>query len=209
MNTIHRAGDRGLLLEPDDRADLDAVVRMLHSTNLAGVADILPAARTVFVSTESSADRLRLQQELRDLCAHLDRSPADSADTELVTIAVRYDGDDLDDVARLLGISVREVIDAHIGSEWCCSFVGFAPGFGYLESAERRLTVPRRTQSRTAVPAGSVALADGYSAVYPRRSPGGWQIIGTADATLWDLDRPHPALLRPGTRVRFTEAASS
>ena len=83
--------------------------------------------------------------------------------------------------------------------------MGFAPGFGYLEAPDSGLSVPRRDQARTRVPAGAVALAAGYSAVYPRSSPGGWQVIGSTDLAFWDVDRPEPALLRPGTRVRFVE----
>jgi KipI family sensor histidine kinase inhibitor len=125
---------------------------------------------------------------------------------EPITIPVHYDGSDLADAARLLGISEPELITRHTAVEWRCAFLGFAPGFGYLEAPQADLTVPRRAQSRTAVPAGAVALAGGYSAVYPRRSPGGWQLIGRTDTVLWDLARPDPALLRPGSRVRFVVA---
>ncbi|MEV6770858.1 allophanate hydrolase subunit 1 [Nocardia sp. NPDC051030] len=124
---------------------------------------------------------------------------------EPVRIPVRYDGEDLADVANLLGLTTEEVIAQHTGTVWHCAFVGFAPGFGYLESPDGRLTVPRRTQSRTAIPPGAVALAGGYSAVYPRRSPGGWQLIGTTDLTMWDVDRVPPAVIRAATRVRFVD----
>lgn len=206
---IRRAGDRGVLLEPQERGDVAALVRMLRQAELPGVEDVLPAATTVLVTTKSVSDRVVVEQQLPGLCADMDRTAADASDAYLVTIAVRYDGSDLDDVATLLGISVDDVVAAHTGTEWRCGFVGFAPGFGYLESADSGLTVPRRTQSRTAVPAGSVALTDGYSAVYPRRSPGGWQIIGTTDQQLWDPSNAHPALLHPGTRVRFTDVSRS
>ena len=121
-------------------------------------------------------------------------------------IPVRYDGADLDDVARLLDISVEEVVARHTGRVWRCRFIGFTAGFGYLAS-------PGCGPVGAAAPAianlgapGSVALADGYSAVYPRRAPGGWQLIGSTEVPMWDLDRPRPALLSPGTRVRFVAA---
>jgi KipI family sensor histidine kinase inhibitor len=85
------------------------------------------------------------------------------------------------------------------------AFGGFAPGFAYLTGGDSRLRVPRRSEPRTTVPAGSVALAGEYSAVYPRSSPGGWQLIGRTDAAIWDLEHDPPALLRPGTWVRFVE----
>ncbi|GAA3150184.1 hypothetical protein GCM10020255_028820 [Rhodococcus baikonurensis] len=121
-----------------------------------------------------------------------ERSEADA-----LTIAVRYDGPDLDDVAQSLGMSPSEVVAAHTEAMWRCAFIGFAPGF-YLTSNDTRLHVPRRTQSRTSVPAGSVALAAGYSAVYPRASPGGWQIIGSTDTVMWDLNATPPATVQPG-----------
>ncbi|WP_280464876.1 carboxyltransferase domain-containing protein, partial [Nocardia brasiliensis] len=116
---------------------------------------------------------------------------------------------DLAGVGALLGTEAGAVVVAHTMAHWGCALVGFAPGFGFLESTARGLAVRRGAEARTSVPAGSVALADGYSAVYPRRSPGGWQIIGTTDFRLWDLTRTEPSLLRPGTRVRFTEEAAA
>src|SRR5690606_7628946 len=123
-----------------------------------------------------------------------------------VLIPVHYDGEDLGRVAELLGTDVRAVIDRHMSALWRCEFVGFAPGFGYLRTAEAELAVPRRDTARTSVPAGAVALAGGYSAVYPRSSPGGWQLIGHTDAVLWDEVRDPPALIRAGAAVRFVEA---
>jgi KipI family sensor histidine kinase inhibitor len=120
-----------------------------------------------------------------------------------VTIDVRYDGPDLDALADQLGLDVEELINHHTGQDWVVSFCGFAPGFGYLAPAERPLPVPRRSSPRTRVPAGSVALADHWSAVYPTASPGGWQLIGSTDAPLFDVDADPPAMLSPGSRVRF------
>ena len=118
-------------------------------------------------------------------------------------IDVSYDGADLGAVADLLELDPAAVIAAHTGTPWRVGFVGFAPGFAYLVDGDTRLAVPRRDEPRTRVPAGSVALAGGFSGVYPRESPGGWQLIGRTEAILWDLDRPHPALLTPGMSVRF------
>ncbi|MFB2582045.1 allophanate hydrolase subunit 1 [Herbiconiux sp. P15] len=120
-----------------------------------------------------------------------------------IEIRVRYDGPDLEEVARLTGLAVDEVIAAHTRSTWSAAFIGFAPGFAYLTGDDRRLDVPRRSTPRPTVPAGSVALAAGYCGIYPRESPGGWHLIGTTDAVLWDASREQPALLAPGTEVRF------
>jgi KipI family sensor histidine kinase inhibitor len=120
-----------------------------------------------------------------------------------VTIDVDYVGEDLADVAGILGLTVDEVIDVHTGSVWRVAFGGFALGFGYLVTDHDRLVVPRRAQSRSSVPAGSVGLAGEFSGVYPRSGPGGWQLIGITDAPLWDPQRNPAALLRPGATVRF------
>ncbi|NYJ02029.1 allophanate hydrolase subunit 1 [Nocardioides thalensis] len=123
-----------------------------------------------------------------------------------VVVPVAYDGADLDVVARLTGLSVEEVVAAHTGTSWRVAFGGFAPGFAYLVGGDPRLQVPRRDTPRTAVPAGSVGLAGEFSGVYPRESPGGWQLIGRTDEVMWDVDREPPALLAPGATVRFVEA---
>lgn len=156
-------------------------------------------------------------------------SAADSA--HVVTLDVRYDGPDLADVAGLAGVSVEALVRQHTEIIWRAAFGGFAPGFFYLvderelgggggggdrgrgsgsgsegTSAAAMPTVPRLGSPRPTVPAGSVALADRFCAVYPGASPGGWRLIGTTDAPMWDLERPRPALLAPGMRVRFREA---
>ena len=117
-----------------------------------------------------------------------------------------YDGPDLAEVARLTGLDEDEVVAAHTGTPWRIAFGGFAPGFAYLTGGDERLRVPRRDEPRTTVPAGAVGLAGEFSGVYPRSSPGGWQLIGSTDALLWDPDRDPPALLLPGGSVRFVEA---
>ncbi|NNG35450.1 allophanate hydrolase subunit 1 [Nakamurella sp. DB0629] len=120
-----------------------------------------------------------------------------------VEIPVRYDGADLGEVAALTGLGVAELIAAHTDSVWRAAFAGFAPGFAYLTGGDPRLAVPRRTHPRTEIPSGAVGLAGEYCGIYPRRSPGGWQLIGRTDAVLWDERRDPPALLTPGTLVRF------
>ena len=114
-----------------------------------------------------------------------------------------YDGEDLAEVGRLTGLGAEGVVAAHTGQVWTVAFGGFAPGFGYMVGENQVLEVPRRSSPRTAVPAGSVALAGNYSAVYPRKSPGGWQLIGRTAARMWDLSREQPALAAPGDRVQF------
>ncbi|WP_307854079.1 5-oxoprolinase subunit B family protein [Nocardioides palaemonis] len=196
-------GDRAVLVElGSTEAAVDYAVALRDRDTLL-VDEVVPAARTVLVvAAEGTA-----LADLRALLADVAPASAGAAATDqpVVEVAVTYDGEDLADVARLTGLSEREVVAAHTGQEWRVAFGGFAPGFGYLIGEDERLHVPRRGESRTRVPAGAVGLAGEYSGIYPRSSPGGWQLIGRTDVTLWDLDRDPPALLAPGTRVRFVE----
>ncbi|WP_377498868.1 allophanate hydrolase subunit 1 [Microlunatus sp. GCM10028923] len=204
---IRRAGDRALLLLPGRAELLAGMLATVRSAGVPGVTDLLPAAETLMITIDADADQAEVAQDLRALLADLAAwAPVPDDEAGEVIIPVRYDGVDLEEVAGLLGLGVPELIAAHTGRVWRCRFVGFTAGFGYLESDQPWQAVPRRAQSRTAVPAGSVGLADRYSAVYPRRAPGGWQLIGTTDIAMWDLGRPQSALLAPGTRVRFVEA---
>lgn len=201
---VRHVGDRGLLLIPDDAHALETLGRRLRGTPPDGVVDLVPAAETILVTTEAGADLAHVERDVRSLLAAGDEQGSPQPD-EVLEIGVRYDGPDLADVAHLLDMTPADIITTHTGRLWHCRFVGFTAGFGYLKSDESVLVVPRRDSPRTCVPTGSVALADGYSAVYPTASPGGWQLIGTTTEAMWDLDRPRPALLRPGTSVRFVD----
>jgi KipI family sensor histidine kinase inhibitor len=198
---IRPYGDRALLVELADTDHVVAWVDALGEQDLPGVADVVPAAETVLVLAADDQDVRVLRKALRQVQPAAARGRA--SDAEAVEIAVRYDGPDLADVARLTGLSTDEVVAAHTGMTWRVAFGGFAPGFAYLVGEDDRLHVPRRDTARTAVPAGAVGLAGDYSGVYPRESPGGWQLIGTTELRMWDLERDPPALLSPGAAVRF------
>ncbi|WP_152189487.1 5-oxoprolinase subunit B/C family protein [Georgenia satyanarayanai] len=195
---VRPVGERALLVGCADLAEVLGLHAALTAAPLPGQAEVLAAARTVLVRATDRAARDRLAPVLRDLPA----PPAPPPAGEVVVLDTVYDGADLTFVAEHTGLSVEGVVAAHSGEEWTAAFGGFAPGFAYLVGPTT-LAVPRRASPRTAVPAGSVALAGTFSAVYPRSSPGGWQLLGHTDAPVWDLDRQPPALLRPGDRVRF------
>lgn len=127
----------------------------------------------------------------------------DAGAPDPIRIPVRYDGPDLAEVAERTGLTAGELIAAHTGTLWRAAFAGFAPGFAYLTGGDPRLSVPRRATPRTEIPSGAVGMAGEYCGIYPRRSPGGWQLIGSTDVVLWDERRDPPALLAPGTAVRF------
>lgn len=187
------AGDRALLLDCTDPAE----ARAWHAA-LVDAADVTLGARTVLVRGEPT--------EVRRLVAAAHPREVPARPSAEIAITVVYDGPDLEEVAHLTGLTVADVVAAHTGTAWDVAFTGFAPGFAYLAGGDPRLHVPRRATPRPRVPVGAVALAGPYSGVYPRESPGGWQLLGRTDAPLWDLDRDPPALLRPGTRVRFEVA---
>ena len=201
-HTILDYGDHALMVQCGNTAEVLAWAAALPNAALPGLIDVVPAARTVLVKLDGPRyqgvvrRRLRRMRVTAEEVATADRS----AD---VVIDVVYDGPDLGEVAGHTGLTTAQVVDAHTATPWRVGFSGFAPGFAYLVDGDPRLRVPRRSEPRTSVPTGSVGLAGEFSAIYPRRSPGGWQLIGHTDAVLWDLERTNPALLTRGMWVRF------
>jgi KipI family sensor histidine kinase inhibitor len=194
-----------LLVELDDLDQTLALLASLQREPLPGVEELVPAARTIFVRfrpAATSAAALVRNIAGRDISQRAERS------STLVEIPVQYDGEDLAEVAQLLGITPEEVVRRHTGSDYTVAFTGFAPGFAYLSGGHPSLNVPRRSTPRTRIPAGAVGLAGAFSGVYPQASPGGWQIIGVTPVAMWDLARTQPALLQPGYRVRFVDIAT-
>lgn len=207
-DAVRDYGDRALLIEFEDVTEVLAFHEALRAAHLPGVVDIVPAARTVLVTLDNPQAMAPTRQRLARVAPGRDAVEAAAAppDDEVdVVIDVVYDGVDLDDVAELTGLTPDEVVAAHTGTPWRVGFSGFAPGFAYLVGGDDRLVVPRKAEPRTKVPVGAVGLAGGFSGVYPRESPGGWQLIGRTSAVLWDVEREHPALLTPGLWVQFRE----
>ena len=198
-------GEAAILVELDDAASRRSLDKTLTRSPITGVAEHVPAARTVLLKLTSPSVRAQVAQAVRQLT--LDAPGQTAAREDVLTIEVRYDGEDLDEVADHLGLTRQQVIERHTGQSWYVDFAGFMPGFGYLTGESGGLTVPRRSSPRTRIPAGSLALAGDFTGLYPQASPGGWQLIGSTDVTLWDTDRQPPALLTPGRRVRFVEVS--
>ncbi|MFF3621390.1 allophanate hydrolase subunit 1 [Streptomyces sp. NPDC002467] len=197
-------GDGALLIELDSAAEVAALhaelLRRREAGELGPVREVVPAARTVLL------DGVRDPAALGARIARWEVPPLAPSQGPLVTVEVRYDGPDLAEVARLWGVAPGEVPGIVGATEFRVAFCGFAPGFGYLTGLPERFHPPRRDTPRQSVPAGSLALAGEYAGVYPRSSPGGWQLIGSTEAVLWDPERDPAALFAPGVRVRFTEA---
>lgn len=190
---VRRYGWDGLLLEVDDPAAWFRALRAARERGALSCEEIVPAARTVLLRGVRGEPRW----------ADLAPAAAPPAPPQRVDVPVQWDGPDHDAVAAAWQADPAAVLRETV---FTVAFCGFAPGFGYLTGLPERRWLPRLASPRTRVPAGSVALAGPYAGIYPRSSPGGWQLVGRTDAVLFDLDREPPALLAPGTLVRFTDA---
>ena len=208
---INRCGESAVLADFDTLAAVGGYRALLERWPIDGVGEIVSGALTLLIrfqpSIISESRLFAALMEPRGDGANTFPSGANQAATSsppvVVAIPVWYDGADLEEVGALTGLGVAGVIREHTAQIWTSAFCGFSPGFSYLVGGSPALTVPRRSTSRSAVPAGAVALAGEFSAVYPRRSPGGWQLIGRTDAAMWSLDRSIPALAPAGTRIQF------
>ncbi|GAB17846.1 hypothetical protein GOEFS_040_00170, partial [Gordonia effusa NBRC 100432] len=178
-------------------AAADAITHAVSAGLLPDVTDVVPTSSTLLVQASAPIDALGIRRALRAATTTDDEPSARSS----IEIPVHYDGADLDEIAALLRLSRQGVIDAHASTRWRVAFMGFAPGFGYLvpDGDNPLCALSRRDESRARVAAGSVAVAAGYSAVYPTDSPGGWYLLGRTDFELWDVTRTPPARLAPGT----------
>lgn len=201
------AGESALLVETADLAeamDLYAEAATRRTDGTLSLADLVPGARTVLF--DGVADPASLAAQLKTWTLSASTTVLEGRDDPgEVEIPVVYDGADLAEVANLWGVGIAEVPALHAAGEYRVAFCGFAPGFAYCTGLPEQRSVPRRASPRARVPAGSVGLAGAFTGVYPRSSPGGWQLIGRTDAVLWDTGAEPPALLAPGTRVRFVE----
>lgn len=199
-------GRRALLVELNDQqAVLGLYAEILRRREAgwpAAPTDVVPGATTVLL--DGLEDPAGAASDIRGWPPVPPPPPSEAS----VEIPATYDGPDLEEVARRWGMTKREAVATHVATPFQVAFCGFSPGFAYLAGLPRHLAVPRRESPRPSVPAGSVALAGGYAAVYPRSSPGGWQLIGRTSLAVWDPARDPAPLLSPGTRVRFVEAGT-
>jgi KipI family sensor histidine kinase inhibitor len=206
MPTVIPMGEHALRISLPDQGAVLALYEALMQEPLAGQVDLVPGAESLLIQLSGTAGPgLAREAGARVTEPAVSRKVAEEIDmpNQSVVIETVYQGPDLDTVAELTGLSVEGIVAAHTTAAWRVAFCGFAPGFAYLSGGDPALAVPRRATPRSEVPAGTVGLAGEYSGVYPRSSPGGWQLIGRTDAALWDALRDPPALLRPGVSVTF------
>ncbi|MEY2582626.1 MAG: hypothetical protein QOE09_2475 [Ilumatobacteraceae bacterium] len=192
-------GPAAILAEYESLAEVMSVDDALRSSGLDGIDEVIPAARTVLV-TYTRVDRAALDKLL------VPGPSVPRAEGPIVEIPVVYDGPDLDEVAEAMRLSVEQVIETHSGTVYSAAFLGFTPGWAYLVGLPKSLQLPRRPTPRTSVPAGSVAIANEFTGVYPTLSPGGWHLLGHTVATMFDVERDKPSLVMAGDRVRFVRS---
>ena len=190
-------GPRAWLIE--DITDPIAWAAGLERIDQAGVLATVPAKETVLVLCARELHG-EVGRVLNQVTPVLHRE-----NVQEVIIDVVYDGDDLSAVAEYAGLSTEAVVERHVAARYSVEFCGFSPGFAYLGGLDPALRIPRRATPRTRVPAGSVAIAADYSCIYPSPSPGGWHLLGRTTADVWNVGRSEPALLMPGTTVRFRQ----
>ena len=216
---FERIGEDCLLLRLSSRVEaagnarVHALVSRLQATRPRWVADIVPAFASVaiFVDLDELCEGDPLDAAVAWLATQSSHLDAHVAPTRTIEIPVRYggaDGPDLDEVATHAGLERDEVIARHAAVEYHVAMLGFAPGFPYLLGLDAALAMPRLATPRLRVPAGSIGIGGAQTGIYPRSGPGGWRIVGRAEATLFDPLRDPPTLLAPGDRVRFVPATT-
>lgn len=184
-----------------------AAASAIREARLPGVIELVPSYTTLAVRFDpAEAGAEHLETRIRQAAVE-PRSAVATAPPPLIEIPVRYDGPDLPEVAERTGLTVSEVIQRHSEHEYRVYALGFVPGFAYLGDLDPALVLPRRESPRTRVPAGSVAIAAQQTGIYPFETPGGWHLIGSTSAVMFDPTRSPPPLLLPGYRVRFVPSA--
>lgn len=210
---VDRLGERALLVRADDQPSVRAITAaLLADLRSGGLEDVVPGDRSLLVVFDGTVRGERRARRAVADAIHA-TSAAGAADAALTpplsrhrVIPVSYggtDGPDLEATADLAGISPGDLIDLHTSRDHTVLFLGFAPGFAYLGDGEAELVVPRLLAPRTATRAGSVALAESYTGIYPANLPGGWRVVGWTPVVLFDPALEPPTYLMPGDTVRF------
>ncbi|MGH9557597.1 MAG: 5-oxoprolinase subunit PxpB [Bryobacteraceae bacterium] len=205
MTRFEYASDRSLMVYVDDRRDILKLLARLEAHPIPGIRNLHPASRSMLIVFDPIAhDHAEIERGVIECLHRLDEN--ELPEPREIEISVRYGGaagPDLDDVARLHGFAPERVIELHCSARYSVSFLGFAPGFAYLDGLPRELETPRLPSPRKRVPAGSVGIGGAHTGVYPFDSPGGWRLIGSTALAMFDPSRAEPSLLRVGDAVRF------
>jgi len=208
---FHLMGDRGLLLEfgdeisPEVNEKVRRMILAIKGEGIEGIIETVPTYRSLLILYNFLVIHIEnLKKELGRLEDSLQQTPF--PEPKLTRIPAAYGGSygpDLDDVSKYCRISPQEVIRLHCSKPYLIYMIGFMPGFPYMGELPASLETPRLKTPRLSVPAGSVAIAQRQTGIYPMESPGGWQIIGRTPVKLFDSEKEPPALLQMGDLVQF------
>lgn len=206
-----KAGEDGLVVEFGDSIDPEInfwvlkLEEILEESQILGIEELIPTYRSLFVSYNPLILSFwELQEKIKELIPFLQGGRVRAH--KLVRIPVAYGGEygpDLEDVAKMHGLTEKEVIDIHTGKEYLVYMLGFTPGFPYMGVVPAEIATPRLENPRVKVSRGSVGIAESQTGIYPLESPGGWRIIGRTPIEIFNPIRKPPFLLSPGDRVRF------
>ena len=196
-------GESAFLVELGDEFDEALSARARELADRWEYGPAIPAYASVVLQYDEEHDPALAQARVARLLRTEGTRAAHHAPPRLVEIPIRYDGPDLADVARMSKLSVDELIALHSGREYTAYFLGFLPGWAYCGRLDPKIVATRLDRPRERVAAGSVGVVDGQTGVYPYRSPGGWRLIGSTDAVMFDAARERPSLIHAGDRVRF------
>lgn len=205
---LRPAGDRAVMIRTGTFNEAATLAGRIRADRWREVEDLMPASKSLLVVVNNAHDLGPVIGRIEELLLSLPIDPT-LPTGPIVEIPMRFDGPDLADVAATSGLTVDELAAAHCEKPWYAAFAGFTAGFCYLVGGSARIVAGRLLEPRPSVPAGSVAVAGPYAAIYPRESPGGWQLIGHTSAVLWELGRDQPALLTPGCRVQFVDLGAA
>ncbi|HEY3217532.1 MAG TPA: 5-oxoprolinase subunit PxpB [Candidatus Limnocylindria bacterium] len=200
---VHPYGESALLVELGDTFDEELAGRARDIAERWNLGPAIPAYVSVVLMFGPEVDAASAERQVERVLRTEGSPAAAGASGRLVEIPARYDGEDLAEVAAMSAMSVDELVALHTGREYTAFFLGFLPGWAYCGRLDPRIKAPRLDSPRPRIAAGTVAVADGQTGVYSYPSPGGWRLIGSTDAVMFDPTRDEPSLLRAGDRVRF------
>jgi KipI family sensor histidine kinase inhibitor len=204
--SVRPFGDRAFLLELEQRIDpalMDQARAIADAWEERGQGEAIPAYASVVLRFDPERTSWREARDAADAIGASPPPPAAATGGRLIEVPTVYDGPDLVDTAERSRLSADALIALHSGREYRAFFLGFMPGLAYCGMLDPRIDAPRMASPRPRIPAGTVAVANGQTLVYPVDSPGGWRLIGRTELAFFDPSREPAALIRPGDRLRF------
>ena len=195
------------IISPETADKIGRVLSVIKIELGEYLVDIVPSYTSILVSFDLMAIELReFEQKLQVILKNADNAQSGQQETPLIELPVYYGPEvslDAEEISNHTGLSFEEVVKIHSSTFYRVYAIGFAPGFAYLGNTDQRIAIPRKTTPRLRIPACSVALAERQTAIYPKASPGGWQVIGRCPIDPIDYQRENLTLFEMGAKVKF------